>query len=318
MTDASAADAGVSVRDVLGGIEAGGTKFVCGVGTSPDDLAVASFPTASPEATLEDVVGFFRDADFGAIGIGSFGPVDLDPASATYGHITSTPKLAWRQFDLAGTLRGALHVPVGFDTDVNAAALGEARWGAAQDVSDFLYLTVGSGIGGGAVVAGQVVHGLVHPEMGHIRVPHDLARDPYPGGCPYHGDCLEGLAAGPALEERWGAPAAELPADHPAWELEAHYLALGLATWVCTLSPQRIVMGGGVMQRELLFPLVRHELQRLLGGYVQSHALGGDIERYVTPPGLRNRAGVLGALVLAEQALRNPTASGPAVRPREG
>lgn len=299
-------------RDVFGGVEAGGTKFVCGVGTSPDDLRVTSFPTAAPEATLEDVIGFFQGASLAALGIGSFGPVDLDPVSATYGHITSTPKLAWRRFDLAGALSRALQVPVGFDTDVNAAALGEARWGAAQDVSDFLYLTVGSGIGGGAVVAGQVVHGLVHPEMGHIRVPHDLARDPYPGGCPYHGDCLEGLAAGPALEERWGAPAAELPADHPAWELEAHYLALGLATWVCTLSPRRIVMGGGVMQREHLLPLIRHELQRLLGGYIQSEALAGDIDRYVTLPRLGNRAGVLGSLVLAERAFRIRNASGPA------
>lgn len=291
---------------------------MCGLGSSPDDLVVASFPTASPRATLDDVIGFFQNTDLGALGIGSFGPVDLDPASATYGHITSTPKLAWRDFDLAGALSRALGVPVGFDTDVNAAALGEARWGAAQDVTDFLYLTVGSGIGGGAVVGGRVVHGLVHPEMGHIRVPHDLHRDPYPGGCPYHGDCLEGLAAGPAMEERWGVPPAELPADHPAWELEARYLALGLANWVCTLSPRRIVMGGGVMESEHLFPLVRHELQRVLGGYVQSDALAGDIDRYVTPPRLGNRAGVLGSLVLAEQAYRNRSARGPNAGSQEG
>jgi fructokinase len=289
----------------LGGIEAGGTKFVCGVGTSPADLVLASFGTSTPEETLEDVIGYFAASSIRAIGIGSFGPLDLDPASATFGHITSSPKSAWRHFDLAGAIARSLGVPVGFDTDVNAAALGEARWGAARDVADFLYLTVGTGIGGGAVVRGDVVHGLVHPEMGHIRVPHDRDRDPYPGCCPYHGDCLEGLASGPALEERWSAPAEELPPDHPAWELEAHYLALGLATWVCTLSPRRIVMGGGVMRHAQLFPEIRRELQRLLHGYVRSDALAEGIERYVTPPQLGDRSGVLGALVLAEGALRD-------------
>lgn len=288
----------------LGGVEAGGTKFVCATGTSPDDLTVASFRTRSPGATLDDVLRFFRGAGVSAIGVGSFGPLDLDPGSPSFGRITSTPKAAWRGFDLAGALSDALDIPVGIDTDVNAAALGEARWGAARDVADFVYLTVGSGIGGGAVVDGSVLHGLVHPEMGHIPVPHDLAGDPYPGRCPYHGDCLEGLASGPALQERWGSPAEDLPADHPAWELEARYLALALACWVCTLSPRRIVMGGGVMRREGLFPLVRKELQRVLNGYLQSDSLAGGIDRYVVPPGLGDRAGVLGALILAEQALR--------------
>ncbi|HET6617440.1 MAG TPA: ROK family protein [Gemmatimonadota bacterium] len=293
----------------FGGIEAGGSKFVCGVGSSPDDLDVASFPTTSPEATLREVIGFLRGASVAAVGVGSFGPLDLDPTSPTYGRITSTPKRGWQGFDLVGALSREMGVPVGFDTDVNAAALGELRWGAARGVSDFLYLTVGSGIGGGAVVAGRVVHGLIHPEMGHIRVPHDLARDPYPGACPYHGDCLEGLAAGPALEQRWGAPPAELGADHPAWSLEAHYLGLGLANWVCTLSPRRIVMGGGVLRGEHLLPLIRNELRRLLNGYIRSDALEGGIDRYVTAPGLGDRSGVLGALVLAEQALGNRVAN---------
>lgn len=301
----------------FGGVEAGGTKFVCAVGSGPDDLTVASFATGPPEATLENVIRFFRDASLSAIGIGSFGPLDLDPSSPTFGHVTSTPKRAWRRVDFAGTLSRALRVPVGFDTDVNAAALGEARWGAAQDVSDFIYMTVGSGIGGGAVVGGRVVHGLVHPEMGHIPVSHDLARDPYPGGCPFHGDCLEGLASGPAMEQRWGVPPGELPADHPAWELEAHYLGLALATCVCTLSPQRIVMGGGVMQREHLFPLVRRELQRVLNGYVQSDALAAGVGRYVVPPRLGNRAGVLGSLVLAEKAFHGGDAKCRVEEPRE-
>ena len=280
---------------------------MCAVGTGPSHLVTASFPTESPGQTVEAVVSFFRSQagrDLAAVGIASFGPVDLNPASATFGFITATPKLAWQNFDLAGSVRQALGVPTGFDTDVNAAALGEARWGAGQGLSDFLYLTIGTGIGGGAVVNGRLIHGLVHPEMGHIRIPHDCGRDPYPGGCPFHGDCLEGLAAGPTIEQRWGRPAAELRPDHPAWELEAHYLALGLTTWVCTLSPQRIVMGGGVMQQPHLFPLIRRELAGLLNGYIRSASLLEQMDEYVVPPGLGNRAGVLGAMVLAEQARR--------------
>lgn len=290
---------------MFGAIEAGGTKFMCGTGTGPDDLATLQLPTTSPEATVEAAIAFLRGQRgqrLWAVGIGSFGPVDLHAASPTYGYITSTPKLAWANFDLAGAVRKALDVPVGFDTDVNAAALGEARWGAAQGLSDFLYLTVGTGIGGGAIVHGRVLHGLLHPEMGHIRIPHDAAQDPYPGCCPYHGDCLEGLASGPAMEARWGMPARALPPGHPGWALEAHYLALGLATWVCTLSPQRIILGGGVMQQPHLFDLIREELQRLLNGYIQTGEVTRGLDRFVIPPRLGSRAGVLGALVLAEQA----------------
>ncbi len=301
----------------LGGVEAGGTKFVCGVGSSPQDLVVESFPTASPDATLENVVAFFRAASPAAVGIGAFGPLDLGTESATYGHITSTPKPGWRNFDLAGTIARALGVPVGFDTDVNAAALGEGRWGAARGLTDFLYLTVGTGIGGGAAVGGKLVHGLVHPEMGHIRVPHDPVRDPFPGSCPYHGDCLEGLASGPAIGRRWGRPAEEIPDEHPAWELEAEYLGLGLATFVCTLSPQRIVMGGGVMRRKRILPLVRRELQQLLGRYIENDALA-DLDRYVTIPLLGDRAGVLGALVLAERARRREGGDPSSSRPGKG
>ena len=276
---------------MFGGIEAGGTKFVCGVGTGPGDLKTIRIPTSDPEATVEAAVAFFRaQAPLRAVGIGSFGPVDLRT-----GHITSTPKHGWRGFDLAGSVGRALGVPVGFDTDVNAAALGEARWGAAQRLSDFIYLTVGTGIGGGAMVNGSLLHGLVHAEMGHIRVPHDRARDPFAGCCPYHGDCLEGLASGPALEARWGAPAQELPAEHPAWALEAHYLALALNNWVCTLSPERIIIGGGVMSHAGLYARVRQELGALLNGYTGA----GEI----VPPALGDRSGVLGALVLAEMAV---------------
>ena len=206
---------------MFGAIEAGGTKFVCGVGTGPKDLKTIQFPTTSPDATLAQAIEFLRKESGGelqAVGIGSFGPIDLHSTSLTFGYVTSTPKVGWQNYNLAGTVRDALEVPVGFDTDVDAAALGEARWGAAQNLTDFVYLTVGTGIGGGAIVNGRVLHGLVHPEMGHIRVPHDLAKDPYPGGCPYHGDCLEGLASGPAMQARWGKAAQDLASRSPGMD----------------------------------------------------------------------------------------------------
>jgi fructokinase len=285
---------------LFGAVEAGGTKFVCGIGTGPDDLQITQFPTTSPEETVQRTLAFFREqgAALDAVGIASFGPIDPHSGSPTYGYITSTPKAGWQNFDLAGTVGRALKVPVGFDTDVNGAALGEAKWGAARGLTDFLYLTIGTGIGGGAMTHGRILHGLLHPEMGHIRIPHDLARDPFPGGCPYHGDCLEGLASGPAMEARWKMPAGFLPSDHEAWALEAHYLALSLATWVCTLSPQRILMGGGVMQQAHLFPMIRRELALLLNGYIQADAI--TREDFVVPPELGSRAGVLGALALAQ------------------
>jgi fructokinase len=289
---------------VFGGIEAGGTKFVCGIGTGPEDLETSQFPTTSPDATIRTAIDFFRQRRPHAVGIASFGPLDLHRASPTYGYITSTPKLEWQNFDIAGEVRRALNVPVGIDTDVNAAALAESRWGATQGLSDSLYLTIGTGIGGGAIVHGHVLHGMLHPEMGHIRIPHDLASDPYPGCCPFHGDCLEGLASGPAMQARWGAKAQELPPDHAAWALEAHYLALALATWVCTLSPKRILLGGGVMQQTQLFDLIRKELARLLNGYIRTTEILDAMESFVTPPKLGSHAGVLGALILAEEEFR--------------
>jgi len=289
---------------MLGGIEAGGTKFICGIGSGPENLETAQFPTSSPEVTLEQVIRFFRNAktSLSGIGVGSFGPIDLHTNSPAYGRITSTPKVGWANFDLVGTLQNELQVPVAFDTDVNAAMLGEARWGAARGLSDAIYMTIGTGIGGGALVCGQVAHGLVHPEMGHLRIPHDLANDPYPGVCPYHGDCLEGLASGPAISARWKAVPMTLPPEHPAWMLEARYLAYGLNNLAVTLSPQRMLLGGGVMQRTHLFTLIRREFSQLLNGYVQHPELTQNIDRYIQPPQLGGRAGILGALVLAEQA----------------
>ena len=289
---------------VFGGIEAGGTKFVCAIGTGPDDLrAVVRFPTTTPEETLGRAVAFLKEqGPLAGVGVASFGPVDLDPASPTYGHITTTPKPGWAGVDVVGPIRRALDVPVGFDTDVNGAALGEHRWGAAQGLDTFVYLTVGTGIGGGGMAGGRLLHGLLHPEMGHIRLPHDRERDPYPGCCPYHGDCLEGLASGPAIEGRWGQPAETLPPDHPAWELEAEYLALAVVNFICTLSPQRVILGGGVMQQARLFPLIRRRVQEMLGGYIHSPAILERIDAYIVPPGLGDRAGVLGAIALARQA----------------
>jgi fructokinase len=291
-----------------GGIEAGGTKFVCAVGTGPEDLrAEVRFPTTTPEETIGRASQFFRrnqkEEPLAAIGIASFGPVDPNPYSPTFGYITTTPKPGWAHTDVAGTIRRALGIPVGFDTDVNAAALGEYRWGAAQGLDTFIYLTIGTGIGGGGMVNGKLIHGLIHPEMGHILIPHDRDLDPYAGFCPYHGDCLEGLAAGPALEERWGQRGETLPADHPAWQLEAEYLALGLVNFICILSPQRIIVGGGVMQRLHLLPLVRHRVRELLNGYLQVPMLLEHLDDYIVPPELGNRAGVLGAIALGQQAV---------------
>jgi len=295
---------------LYGGIEAGGTKFVCAIGSGPDDIrAEERFPTTLPAETIPRAIAFFhRWQDAGgpalsAIGIASFGPLDADPTSPTFGYITVPPKPGWANTDFAGAVQRALGLPVAFDTDVNAAALAEWRWGAGQGLHTLVYLTVGTGIGGGAVVHGRLLHGLAHPEMGHMRIPHDRRRDPFPGTCLFHGDCWEGLAAGTALETRWGRPAETLPADHPAWELEAEYLALGLMNLVYALAPQRIILGGGVMEQSHLFPRIRQRLLQLLSGYTASPMLLQDIERYIVPPALGARAGVLGAIALAQQVL---------------
>lgn len=292
------------MRSPVGGLEAGGTKFVCAVGTGPDDVrSEVRLVTTTPERTIREAVEFFtaqaRQAPLAALGIASFGPLDLDPRSATYGFITTTPKPGWQQVDLVTPLRGALGIPVVVDTDVNGAAIAEHRWGNGQGAGTLVYVTVGTGIGGGALVDGRPLHGLVHPEMGHLRVPHDPARDPFDGTCPHHGDCWEGLASAPALAARWGREPESLPDDHPAWDLEARYLALGLANVVLVVSPERIVLGGGVMARTRLFAAVRRELAGVLGGYLRTPALGEEIDGYLVPPALGDRAGVLGALALA-------------------
>jgi fructokinase len=292
---------------LFGGLEAGGTKFVCAVGSGPRDVRTTTrFPTTTPEETISQAIKFFeeqaRKEPLAAIGIASFGPVDPDPNSPTFGYITTTPKAGWTHTEFAGRIGHALGVPVGFDTDVNGAAQGEHRWGAAQGLDTFIYLTIGTGVGGGGMVNGRRMHGLIHPEMGHVRLPHDWQADPFPGVCPYHGDCLEGMANGPAIEQRWGKRGENLPPDHPAWELEAHYLALALTNFITVLSPQRIIMGGGVMQQPRIFPLVRQEVQMLLNGYIHAPEILECIDEYIIPPGLGDQAGVLGAMALAEEA----------------
>lgn len=291
---------------IYGGIEAGGTKFVCVVtDENRNILAETRFPTTTPAETLGRTIEFFKAQPIpvSALGVACFGPIDPNHASPTYGNITSTPKPGWRDTPVVAPLVEMFGVPVGIDTDVNAAAVGEGRWGAAAGLDNFLYFTIGTGIGGGGVFNGRPLHGLVHPEMGHIRIPHDWQQDPYKGFCPYHGDCFEGLAAGPSLQDRWGQPGDSLPLDHPAWALEAHYIALAMQSFICTLSPTRIILGGGVMQQEHLFPMIRAEVIRLLNGYVQSPVILEGMDQYIVPPGLGGRAGVFGAIALAMDAV---------------
>lgn len=293
---------------MYGGIEGGGTKFICAVGTSPDDIRRETrIPTTTPDETLDQAISFFKQAemDFGrlsALGFASFGPIDPNPASPTYGFILPTPKPGWSNANVLGMLKSAFDLPMAFDLDVNGAALGEWTWGAAQGLDTFMYLTVGTGIGGGLMANGKLLHGLLHPEMGHIPIPHDWKRDPFEGACPFHKDCFEGLASGPALEKRWGKKAETLPPDHPAWELEAHYIALALANYIYTLSPQRIIIGGGVGGRESLLPMICKNVQDILNGYVQSLAVTQNIAEYIVPPALGSRAGMLGAIALAAAA----------------
>ncbi|MFB5267968.1 ROK family protein [Paenibacillus enshidis] len=284
---------------VLGAIEAGGTKFVCGIGNEQGEImGRVSFPTEAPEVTMARVIEYFEGKNVEAIGVGSFGPIDPIVGSSTYGYITTTPKPHWSNYNLISKLKTHFDVPMGFDTDVNGAALGEYTWGAAKGLDSCIYITVGTGIGAGAVVGGQMLHGLSHPEMGHILVRRH-PEDTYEGFCPYHGDCLEGLAAGPAISKRWGTQGAELSPDHPAWEMEAYYLAQALMNYVLILSPQKIIMGGGVMKQAQLFPLIRRKLQEMLKGYVQHASLTADIDSYIVPPGLGDNAGLSGAFALA-------------------
>ena len=304
-------------RGLLAGIETGGTKIVCAVAESPDEiLAHTAYPTGTdPQAAMQTAAEFFQeqaallDGTVTGMGVASFGPCDPDPTSDTYGYVTSTPKPGWANADVLGlalrerALTGGDELPVGFDTDVGAAALGEATYGAGRGLADLIYLTIGTGIGGGGIVDGSILHGLIHPEMGHMRIPRpptEVAK--FAGVCPYHGDCWEGIAAGPAIHARWNQPGQDLPDEHSAWELEADYVALGLHNLVVTLSPERIILGGGVGSSPNVLSRVHIKLLESLAGYVDSATILAGIDTYVVAPELGDFAGVTGALELARNA----------------
>jgi fructokinase len=285
---------------LYGGIEAGGTKFVCAVGEAPQAIHTSTvIPTTTPTATLSQVIAFFRAYSIRSLGLATFGPIDLNRGSRAYGHVLSTPKIAWQQCPIVDILQTALEVPVAVDTDVNAAALAEATYGAGRGCDPVVYLTVGTGIGGGAVIHGRPLHGLMHPEMGHMLLAR-AAGDTRPSGCPFHEDCLEGLASGQAIRVRFGEPETLRP-EHEAWRLEAIYLGQALATIVTVLSPQRIIVGGGVMHQSHLLPRIHEACARALHGYVPGLETPGKFEAYIVAPTLGDEAGVMGALHLAQE-----------------
>ena len=287
----------------LGSIEAGGTKFVVGVGDEFGNIFKReSFPTDNPTDTLNNVCDFFKDENIEAIGIGSFGPIDLDLNSKTYGYITSTPKPNWGNVNILGYIKERINVPIGFDTDVNAAALGELMFGSAKGLDSALYLTIGTGVGGGAIVEGKLLHGLLHPEMGHIKL-KVREDDTYKGKCQYHGTCFEGLASGKAIEERWGINGKDIPVSHPAWDLEAYYIAQALSNYILILSPKKIILGGGVMHQKHLFPLIHKYVLEFLNGYIIKDELTpSNIVDSIVYPALGDNAGLTGGLALAINA----------------
>lgn len=285
---------------MLGAIEAGGTKFVCAVSDNELNLIdKKTIPTRSPQETFEAVFDFFDSYLLESMGIGSFGPIDVNTDSETYGYILSTPKEAWKNTDFLGTIKKRYDIPIGWNTDVNVAALGEVELGSAKNKSSCVYITVGTGIGGGAVMNGRPVTGFGHPEMGHFYVPkHE--EDTFEGLCSYHGGCLEGLASGPAMEARHGVKAENLPKDHVGWEIEAHYLAHAALAYTTILSPKCIIFGGGVMNQKHLFDLIREKFSHISGNYLNLPPL----EEYIIPTGLGNDSGILGSLLLAKQQLK--------------
>ena len=285
-----------------GSLEAGGTKMVCAIGDEQGNiLERVSIPTLAPENTMPAILDFFKGKNISALGIGCFGPVDLDKKSPTYGCITTTPKLAWRNYDIVGVCEKELGIPVGFDTDVNGSALGEATWGCTKDLDNSIYITVGTGIGVGVIIDRKPYHGMLHPEGGHIF----LARHPQDpmerGVCPYHELCLEGLASGPSIQARWGKPGVELADRKEVWELEAYYLAQAICSYIMILSPERIIIGGGVAHQEQMMPLIRKEVLRQMGGYIAAKGMQ-DLDNYIVLPSLNDDQGILGALKLAMDA----------------
>lgn len=286
---------------VLGALEAGGTKMVCAIGNEQGQvLKRISIPTVSPKETMSELIAFFKEYNIEALGIGCFGPINPVKGTATYGCITSTPKLAWQNYNIVGTFEEALGCPVGFDTDVNASMLGEVTFGAARGLDSCIYVTIGTGVGVGVYVNGGLLHGMMHPEAGHILLQRHSS-DSYAGKCPFHGNCLEGLASGPAIEERWGAKGVELSERQEVWELEAYYIAQACVNYTLTYAPRRIILGGGVMHQEQLFSMIRGQYRELMAGYVDTPELG-DLGSYIVPCSLGDNQGIMGCLQLAAEA----------------
>ena len=288
----------------LGALEAGGTKMVCAIGDEKGNIEErVSIPTKTPEETIPLLIDFFKQRNIDALGIGCFGPLELNPKAEKYGYITTTTKLAWRNFDFLGSMKNALQCPVGFDTDVNGSVLGEVTFGQAKGKSCALYLTIGTGIGAGIYIEGKLLHGMLHPEAGHVLITRKET-DIYEGKCPYHKNCLEGLASGPAIEGRYGKKATDLAEEEDVWDLEADYIAQALTGYVLTLSPEIIILGGGVMHQMQLFPLIRKKVTEYLGGYVNTEELS-DMEHYIVPASLHDDQGIMGCLELGRRALED-------------
>jgi len=291
-------------KKLLGAIEAGGTKFNCSVAFEPTQaIERASFPTTTPEETLALCVEFFRQAvakhgEIEALGIGSFGPLELNTSSSAYGSILKTPKPHWSHCALVDYFSEVMNVPIGFETDVNAAALGEHLYGAGRGIENIAYVTIGTGIGAGFISQGKIYNGGAHPEVGHMLMPRDPAMDPFEGICPFHGDCLEGLACGPAIEKRWGLKGSELANKLEVWELQSHYLAIMCVNLVNICAPEKIILGGGVMKQKQLFPLIRSKFEHIMNGYSCMEALN-DLDSFITEPEMDGFSGEAGALSMA-------------------
>lgn len=277
--------------------------MVCAIGREDGTiLEQISIPTKTPEETIPEIISYFKEKEIVSLGVGAFGPIDVNKNSATYGYILETPKLAWRHFNLAGTLKKELKLPIGLDTDVNGSCLGEMTFGCAKGLDSVIYITIGTGVGVGAAINGKLLHGMLHPEAGHILL-RKLEEDAFEGKCPYHKSCLEGMASGPAIEMRWGKKAVELKENKRVWELESDYIAQALMNYILTLSPQKIILGGGVMHQEQLFPLIREKTAEYLNGYLVTKELK-DMDSYIVPASLEDNQGIMGCIQLAKLALQ--------------
>ena len=295
---------------LYGALEAGGTKMICAVGNEDGQiLDQTSIPTSTPDETMPAIISYFSgrlghdnpEDNIAALGIACFGPVDVRKSSKTYGNILYTPKIPWRNFPIVNCLKDALgNITIGFDTDVNGSLLGEATWGTAKGLTDAVYFTIGTGIGMGAMSGGNLIHGMLHPEAGHIKL-SVLPEDNYAGHCPNHATCFEGMACGPAIQTRWGKPAQELREMPEVWDMEAKYIAQALTSIIYVLSPQKIILGGGVMGQTQLFPLIRKYVLEYINGYLDTKELR-NINNYIVPAALNGNQGIMGALKLAELA----------------